>query len=103
MPRQPRDPDPVSLVGFFASELARLRDEAGLSMAQLGELLGCSPQWIGQIEVEKKVSSEEFADDLDTFFKTDGLFHRLWRSIKRATNLVRLPPGFPEPESTAHT
>ncbi|GAA2084062.1 helix-turn-helix domain-containing protein [Actinomadura alba] len=95
MPRPQRDPDPDSLIGHFGAELRTYRNKAGLSMNQLAESLGCSPQWIGQVELAEKSPSEEFAIDLDTYFDSDGGFHRLWKSIKRATRRRVLLPGFP--------
>jgi transcriptional regulator with XRE-family HTH domain len=95
VPRHAQDPDPVSLIAHFGSELRTLRDEAGLSRPQLGEVLGYTGQWIGQVELTKSNPSEQFAIDLDTYFKTGGLFFRLWKSIRRATNRRVLLPGFP--------
>ncbi|MGI8332836.1 helix-turn-helix domain-containing protein [Actinomadura scrupuli] len=95
MPRPQRDPDPGSLIGHFGSELRRRRTMADLSMAQLAAALGCSPQWIGTMEQGDKPPSEAFSADLDTYFKTDGAFHHLWKSIKRAGRNGVLLPGFP--------
>lgn len=95
MPRPPRDPEPDSLIGHFGAELRIYRMEAGLTMSQLGAALGCSPQWIGQVELGEQ-PSEAFAQDLDTFFKTGGSFHRLWKAIKRAKRARVLLPGFPK-------
>ncbi|MCW2898986.1 MAG: hypothetical protein JWO67_1251 [Streptosporangiaceae bacterium] len=95
MPRTQRDLDPNSLVGYFGAELRTHRNKADLSMAQLGAALGCSGQWIGQVELAEKPPSEQFAIDLDTYFKTDGSFNRLWKAIKRAGRSQVLLPGFP--------
>ncbi|HEV7936303.1 MAG TPA: helix-turn-helix transcriptional regulator, partial [Actinomadura sp.] len=95
MPRPQRDLDPNSLVGYFGGELRTHRTKADLSMAQLGAALGCSGQWIGQVELAEKPPSEQFAIDLDTYFETDGSFHRLWKAIKRAGRSQVLLPGFP--------
>jgi transcriptional regulator with XRE-family HTH domain len=95
VPRFQRDPDPRSLIGHFGAELRYLRTEATLSMGQLAALLGCTPQWISQIELGDSTPSEEFANDLDTFFKTGGSFHRLWANIKKAVRSSVLLPGFP--------
>jgi transcriptional regulator with XRE-family HTH domain len=95
MPRPQRDPDPDSLIGHFGAELRTYRARADLSMNRLGEALGCSGQWIGQVELAEKPPSEQFAIDLDTYFESGGGFHRLWQSIKRASRR-RVPlPGFP--------
>ncbi|MBC6459027.1 helix-turn-helix domain-containing protein [Actinomadura sp. HBU206391] len=95
MPRPQRELDPDSLVGHFGAELRTYRNKADLSMARLATALGCSAQWIGQVELGEKPPSEEFAYDLDTYFKTCGNFHRLWEAIKRAGRCRVLLPGFP--------
>jgi transcriptional regulator with XRE-family HTH domain len=95
MPRPQYDPDPDSLIAHFGAELRTYRNKAGLSMQQLADELGYSAQWIGQVELGKP-PSEQFALDLDTYFKTDGTFHRLWKSIKRAGRRRALLPGFPK-------
>jgi transcriptional regulator with XRE-family HTH domain len=95
MPRPQRDPDPDSLIGHFGAELRTYRNKADLSMAQLAAALGCSAQWIGQVELADKPPSRPFAIDLDTYFKTDGSFYRLWKAIKRAGHGRSLLPGFP--------
>jgi transcriptional regulator with XRE-family HTH domain len=74
VPRPQRDPDPRSLIGHFGAELRHLRTGADLSMNQLGDLLGCSGQWIGQVELGDATPSEEFSNDLDTYFQTGGSF-----------------------------
>jgi transcriptional regulator with XRE-family HTH domain len=97
MPRRPRDPGtPQSPAEYFGAELRAYRETASLSRPQLAEKLGCTGQWVGQIELTTSVPSEAFADDLDTFFATNGTFHRLWEWIKEAGKLQILPPGFPE-------
>ncbi|GAA2109003.1 helix-turn-helix domain-containing protein [Actinomadura alba] len=95
MPRPQRELDPNSLVGHFGAELRTHRNKANLSMAQLAAALGCSAQWIGQVELAEKPPSELFALDLDTYFETGGSFHRLWKVIKRAGRSQVLLPGFP--------
>ncbi|HEY7487612.1 MAG TPA: helix-turn-helix transcriptional regulator, partial [Streptosporangiaceae bacterium] len=68
MPRRPRDPGtPQSPAEYFGAELRAYRETAGLSRPQLAEKLGCTGQWVGQIELTTSVPSEAFADDLDTF------------------------------------
>jgi transcriptional regulator with XRE-family HTH domain len=97
MPRRARDPGtPQSPAEYFGAELRAYREAAGLSRPQLAEKLGCTGQWIGQIELATSVPSEAFAEDLDTFFSTNGTFHRLWEWIKDSGRLQMLPPGFPD-------
>ncbi|MFG2005825.1 Scr1 family TA system antitoxin-like transcriptional regulator [Spirillospora sp. NPDC048911] len=78
----------------FARELEAWRTQAGLSKRDLAKELGYTDSYVGQIELCKNVPSREFADDCDTFFKTNGLFHRLWERIIDTRHLAALPPGF---------
>lgn len=80
---------------FFGSELRRKRGEAKLTARELGDALGCTSQWISTMESGRKIS-EQSAHDLDTYFKTDGLFHRLWKHGKDLELRAILPPGFAE-------
>ncbi|WP_329094361.1 helix-turn-helix domain-containing protein [Actinomadura citrea] len=80
---------------FFGTELRRMREKAGLTGRQLADALGCTPQWISTMESGRKVS-EQSAHDLDTYFKTDGIFHRLWKLANDVELQTSLPPGFPE-------
>jgi len=100
MSRAAPRPDPDSLKAHFAYELRRLRAKAELSQQQLATALGCTPQWIWQLENCEKTVSLQTARDLDVHFETegretdDGLFHRLYRSIKKAELSRVLLPGF---------
>lgn len=80
---------------FFGTELRRKREEAGLTGKELADALGCTPQWISTMESGRKVS-EQSAKDLDTYFKTDGAFHRMWKLINDVELQTHLPPGFTE-------
>ncbi|QFG21530.1 helix-turn-helix transcriptional regulator [Actinomadura sp. WMMB 499] len=80
---------------FFGTELRRRRDEAKLTARELGDALGCTSQWISTMECGRK-TSEQSALDLDTYFKTDGMFHRIWEHAKKADRRTLPPPGFPE-------
>ncbi|MEU8121928.1 helix-turn-helix transcriptional regulator [Spirillospora sp. NPDC049024] len=80
---------------FFGTELRRLREKAGLTGKQLADALGCTPQWISTMESGRKIS-EQSAHDLDTYFETDGHFHRLSTLINDVELQTSLPPGFPE-------
>lgn len=72
----------------FGRELRRPREHAGLSMNRLAEALGCTPQWIHQLEKTDKAVPEQMSVDLDTYFKTDGwedddgLFHRIHDALR---------------------
>ncbi|MWA04721.1 helix-turn-helix domain-containing protein [Actinomadura sp. LD22] len=100
MAKDEQDPDPDALRVHFGLELRRLRNRAGLSMNQLAQALGCTPQWICQLEHAEKPPSEQTALDLDTYFKTDGYdendgsFHRLHTAIRRVGQRRALRPSF---------
>ncbi|WP_019630992.1 helix-turn-helix domain-containing protein [Actinomadura atramentaria] len=97
MPRRPSIPDPPKTPNeFFGVELFNYRKLAGLGRVALGELLGYTEQWIGQIESGKYPPSEDFANDCDTFFETNGSFHRKWEWIKKVERLQIYLPGFAE-------
>ncbi|WP_329522026.1 helix-turn-helix domain-containing protein [Spirillospora sp. NBC_01491] len=80
---------------FFGTELRRKRDESRLTGKELADTLGCTPQWISTMESGRKIS-EQSAHDLDTFFKLDGHFHRLWDLANDIELRTVLPPGFTE-------
>ncbi|MFC4054017.1 helix-turn-helix domain-containing protein [Actinomadura syzygii] len=80
---------------FFGDELRRKRKAAGLTGKELADALGCTPQWVSTLENGRK-ASEQSAHDLDTFFKTDGLFHRMWELAMEIEIQTVVPPGFTE-------
>ncbi|HZE34639.1 MAG TPA: helix-turn-helix transcriptional regulator [Actinoallomurus sp.] len=93
MPAQ-RDPHDAPAIRAFGITLKKMRDAAELAQKEFGETLGYSPQFIGQIESARNIPSKTFAQDLDTYFKLDGLFLELWNLIKDARRLGMSPAGF---------
>jgi transcriptional regulator with XRE-family HTH domain len=91
-----REPYEFPAIRAFAAELTAWREEAGMSKTELAESLGYTPQLLGQIEAVKNIPSKQFAEDADTFFKTNGLYVRLWKLITDTRHLVILPAGFPD-------
>jgi transcriptional regulator with XRE-family HTH domain len=87
-----REPYEFPAIRAFATELAAWRGT--MSKVELAETLGYTPQLIGQLEAGKNIPSKKFAEDLDTYFTTNGLFVRLWRLINETRHLAALPPGF---------
>ncbi|MEV0405878.1 helix-turn-helix transcriptional regulator [Actinoallomurus sp. NPDC050550] len=94
MARPQRDLSPDSLIGHFGLEIRTFRNDARLSQSQLADALGCTGQWVGAVELADKAPSEAFAQDLDSYFQTNGSFHRLWKTIKRARQRATVPPWF---------
>ncbi|MDL4775800.1 MULTISPECIES: helix-turn-helix domain-containing protein [Thermomonosporaceae] len=95
MPARSEPYDTPAIV-TFAKELEAWRKEGGLNKKQLADALGYTDSYIGQVELCKNTPSVDFADVLDTYFKTNGVFHRLWDRIEDTKNAVTLPPGFAE-------
>lgn len=83
---------PLNVV--FGDEIRARRQEAGLSQVKLGEKLGCTGQWIAQVEKGDKDPSREFALDLDTYFTTGGTFIRMAKEIKKLGRRLIHMPGF---------
>ncbi|NVI88517.1 helix-turn-helix transcriptional regulator [Actinomadura sp. BRA 177] len=88
------EPYEAPAIQTFATELTAWRTQAGLAKVALAETLGYTPQWISQIEAAKSIPSKTFAENLDAFFKTNGLFERLWKRIIDTRHQAILPPGF---------
>jgi len=73
-----RSLDPsASPLDYYGYELRRLREEAGLSQSQLGDILFCTGSLVGQIETARKVPTREFSERVDAALMTGGLFSRL--------------------------
>jgi hypothetical protein len=89
-----RDPYEFPAIRAFAAELEAWR--GSMAKTELAEVLGYTPQLIGQLEAAKNIPSQKFAEDLDTYFKTNGLFVRLAKLVNETRHLAILPPGFPE-------
>ncbi|GGR15269.1 helix-turn-helix domain-containing protein [Streptomyces roseolus] len=86
-----RSLDPsASPLDYYGYELRRLREEAGLSQSQLGDILYCTGSLIGQIETTRKVPTREFSERLDAALMTGGLFSRLVGLVLRS----QLPSWF---------
>ncbi|WP_030172979.1 helix-turn-helix domain-containing protein [Spirillospora albida] len=100
MTRPDHDTDPDVLRTHFGAELRRLRQRANLSMNHLAKALGCTPQWVCQLEQSDKPVPEQVALDLDTYFKTDGWeeddghFRRIHTALRRAGQRRALRPSF---------
>jgi transcriptional regulator with XRE-family HTH domain len=67
---------------FFAAEMRRKREKAGLSMDQVGDQLGYSRQQIGNFEAGQAGPSAALAKALDRLYGTDGIFSELWHLIE---------------------
>jgi transcriptional regulator with XRE-family HTH domain len=80
-----RQLDPsASPLDYFGYECRRLREEAGLTLRELGKILFCTGSLIGQIETAQKVPTRNFAERLDAAFMTDGSFTRMIGMVLRS-------------------
>lgn len=59
--------------GSFGQELARLRSERGLSLAQLARLVPCHRGYIGQLEHDDRHPSSQMAKTLDRVLNASGV------------------------------
>ncbi|GAB2917748.1 helix-turn-helix transcriptional regulator [Micromonospora polyrhachis] len=71
------------MLEHFAEELKVARAAAGISQAQLAELLNYSPATIAKIETGERRPSADFAHRCDTVLNTNGLFARIQRQLSR--------------------
>ncbi|MGR4879260.1 Scr1 family TA system antitoxin-like transcriptional regulator [Streptomyces sp. LARHCF249] len=86
-----RDLDPsASPLDYYGAELRRLREDAGLKQAQLGDSIFCTASLIGQIETARKVPTRDFSERVDAALGTDGVFSRLVGLVLRS----QLPAWF---------
>jgi transcriptional regulator with XRE-family HTH domain len=90
-----RESEPAaSLIVFFGTELRRRRNEAGLTIDELGRELHVSGSLISKIEIHDRTPQPDFGRACDAFFGTDGMFARICKSIKEA--ILSHPAGFPD-------
>lgn len=73
----------ASPLHYFGAELRRLREKAGLTLAQLGSIVYLTGSMIGQIETATKTPKEEHVSRFDLAVGADGALIRLWELVKR--------------------
>jgi transcriptional regulator with XRE-family HTH domain len=83
---QPKDLDGASHPrAFFGSELRRLREEAGLTQAELGQQVYISGSYIGQMEVGARwPGKREQVEAFDKVLNAGGHLLRVWELGERA-------------------
>ncbi|WP_416985001.1 helix-turn-helix domain-containing protein [Streptomyces sp. T028] len=62
----------------FAEELRLLRQEKGVSLQKLAEVVGWDPSQFGKLETGRTLGSPEVAQALDQYYGTPGLLLALW-------------------------
>ncbi|MFJ4618302.1 helix-turn-helix domain-containing protein [Streptomyces sp. NPDC088812] len=80
----------ASPLDYYGFELRRLRESAGLSQRQLGDILNYTGSLVGQIETARKVPTVEFSERVDAALGAGGLFSRLLELVLRS----QLPAWF---------
>ncbi|MGW3727776.1 helix-turn-helix domain-containing protein [Streptomyces sp. NPDC000851] len=80
----------ASPLDYYGFELRRLREAAGLTQKQLGEILNYTGSLVGQIETARKVPTPEFSERADAALGSDGLLSRLVELVLRS----QLPAWF---------
>ncbi|MER6956443.1 helix-turn-helix transcriptional regulator [Streptomyces sp. NPDC000618] len=80
----------ASPLDYYGFELRRLREAAGLTQQQLGDILNYTGSLVGQVETARKVPTPEFSERVDAALGTGGLFSRLVELVLRS----QLPSWF---------
>ncbi|WP_030931986.1 helix-turn-helix domain-containing protein [Streptomyces sp. NRRL S-646] len=80
----------ASPLDYYGYELRRLREAAGLTQRQLGDILNYTGSLVGQIETARKVPTPEFSERADAALESDGLLSRLVELVLRS----QLPAWF---------
>jgi transcriptional regulator with XRE-family HTH domain len=74
-------------LSFFACEMIRLRNAAGLSQPALAKLLSYSVSQVTKIETCQRIPKRDLAQKLDEILPSDGLFCRLQPLVERSSML----------------
>ncbi|MER6343824.1 helix-turn-helix domain-containing protein [Streptomyces sp. NPDC001595] len=80
----------ASPLDYYGFELRRLREAAGLTQRQLGDIVNYTGSLVGQIETARKVPTAEFSERVDAALGSDGLLSRLVSLVLRS----QLPAWF---------
>jgi len=80
--------DPSSSpLAFFAAEVKRLRSSTGMTQEQLANDINYAPSTVAAIETCRLLPSEEFAENCDKTFGTDGHLARLQKLVDQTSVL----------------
>lgn len=79
-----RTPAEQAAIRRFGDELARLREMADLSQADLAKLLNVSKQQVGAVERGERRPTKQLAHDADTALDAHGRLQDLWPGAKRS-------------------
>nr|WP_241265680.1 helix-turn-helix transcriptional regulator [Streptomyces boncukensis] len=79
------DDDKLTPRTVLGRRLRRLRENAGLAQRALADKVGYPHTYISRVERGEQLPSETLAEDLDTYFGTDGLIVELLTLAQDAT------------------
>lgn len=98
-----REPEgEASPLAFFATELRRLREQAGWSQGRLGQEISYSNGLISMVETARRIPSLDFAERCDQALDTDGTLVRIWPMLAYGALPSRFRPWV-DIERQAHT
>lgn len=80
----------ASPLDYYGFELRRLRETAGLTQRQLGDIINYTGSLVGQVETARKLPTPEFSERVDAALGTDGFLSRLVTLVMRS----QLPTWF---------
>ncbi|WP_037854137.1 helix-turn-helix domain-containing protein [Streptomyces sp. NRRL S-340] len=80
----------ASPLDYYGYELRRLRETAGLTQRQLGEIVNYTASLVGQVETARKLPTAEFSERVDAALGTGGTLSRLVALVMRS----QLPAWF---------
>ncbi|MGW4818993.1 helix-turn-helix domain-containing protein [Streptomyces sp. NPDC004227] len=80
----------ASPLDYYGFELRRLREAAGLTQRQLGDIINYTGSLVGQIETARKLPTPEFSERVDAALGTGGFLSRLVALVMRS----QLPAWF---------
>jgi transcriptional regulator with XRE-family HTH domain len=84
MGQTPKKLEPTkSPLHFFGAEMRRLRQQAGLSQADLGKLLFQHKDLVRKVEAASRKPSREFVERCDEVLGADGTLRQMWPMLER--------------------
>lgn len=84
MGQTPKDLEPTkSPLHFFGAEVRRLRQQLGLSQADLGKLLFQHKDLVRKVEVAERRPSREFVERCDEVLGAGGALSQMWPVLAR--------------------
>ncbi|MET8384564.1 helix-turn-helix transcriptional regulator [Streptosporangium canum] len=89
-------------LAFFASELRRLREQAGWSQGRLGQEIAYSVGLISMVETARRTPSLDFTERCDQALNADGVLIRIWPMLAYGALPSRFRPWV-DIERQAHT